>query len=71
MEREYMKGGEFLIADNTASFHARRFYRRAANDRRDTREFVDNEVVPNLPAMEGARLGGGPRTVKKGGRTWA
>jgi alkylation response protein AidB-like acyl-CoA dehydrogenase len=55
MEREYVKGGEFLIADSTT---AEMFTPEDFTDEHrmigDTcREYIDNEVVPNLPALEG------------------
>lgn len=54
MEREYLKGGEFLIAEQTT---AEVFTPEDLNEEQrmigdTTREFVDNEVAPQLPAME-------------------
>jgi len=54
MEREYLKGGEFLIAEQTT---AEVFTPEDLTDEQrmigdTTREFVDNEVAPQLPAME-------------------
>jgi alkylation response protein AidB-like acyl-CoA dehydrogenase len=54
MEKEYMKGGEFLIADQAL---ADVFTPEDLNEEQrmigdTTREFVDNEVQPQLPAME-------------------
>ncbi len=54
MEREYVKGGEFLIADSTT---AEMFTPEDFTDEHrmigDTcREYIDNEVVPNLDALE-------------------
>jgi alkylation response protein AidB-like acyl-CoA dehydrogenase len=53
-QREYLKGGEFLIAEQTT---AEVFTPEDLNDEQrmigdTTREFVDNEVAPQLPAME-------------------
>lgn len=54
MEREYLKGGEFLIAESTAG---EVFTPEDLTDEQrmigdTTKEFVDNEVHPQLPAME-------------------
>jgi len=54
MEKSYLKGGEFLIADQTT---AEVFTPEDLNEEQrmigdTTREFVDNEVAPQLPAME-------------------
>ena len=54
MEKEYVKGGEFLIADQAAS---EVFTPEDLSDEQKmigdtTKEFVDNEVHPQLPAME-------------------
>src|SRR6478672_9840508 len=53
-QREYLKGGEFLIAEQTT---AEVFTPEDLTDEQrmigdTTREFVDNEVAPQLPAME-------------------
>jgi len=55
MEKDYIRGGEFLIADQTAG---EIFTPEDLNEEQrmigdTTREFVDNEVRPNLEAMEG------------------
>jgi alkylation response protein AidB-like acyl-CoA dehydrogenase len=52
MEREYMKGGEFLIADTAEIFTPEDFNDEQKMIGETTREFVDNEVQPNLEAME-------------------
>lgn len=52
MEKEYMKGGEFLIADSTEIFTPEDFSDEQRMIAETTREFVDNEVHPQLPAME-------------------
>src|SRR4030095_15565125 len=54
MEKTYLKGGEFLIAEQTP---AEVFTPEDLTDEQrmigeTTREFVDNEVQPQLPAME-------------------
>jgi alkylation response protein AidB-like acyl-CoA dehydrogenase len=52
MEKEYMKGGEFLIADTVEIFTPEDFTEEHRMIADTTREFVDNEVRPNLEAME-------------------
>jgi alkylation response protein AidB-like acyl-CoA dehydrogenase len=52
MEKEYMKGGEFLIADTAEIFTPEDFTEEHRMIADTTREFVDNEVRPNLEAME-------------------
>jgi alkylation response protein AidB-like acyl-CoA dehydrogenase len=52
MEREYTKGGEFLIAEATDIFTPEDFTEEQRMIGDTTREFVDNEVQPNLDAME-------------------
>ena len=54
MEREYLKGGEFLIAEQTAgeAFTPEEFSEEQRMIGDTTREFVDNEVRPNLEALE-------------------
>ena len=52
MEKAYMKGGEFLIAETTDIFTPEDFTDEQRMIGETTREFVDNEVHPNLPAME-------------------
>jgi len=55
MEREYIRGGEFLIADQTAGevFTPEDLTEEQRMIGDTTRDFVDNEVRPNLEAMEG------------------
>jgi alkylation response protein AidB-like acyl-CoA dehydrogenase len=55
MEREYMKGGEFLIAETPASdvFTPEDFTEEHRMIGETCRDFIDNEVAPNLPALEG------------------
>ena len=52
MEKEYMKGGEFLIAETADVFTPEDFTDEQKMIGETTREFVDNEVRPNLEAME-------------------
>ena len=54
MERDYIKGGAFLIEDRTATeiFTPEDFTEEQRMIGETTREFVDNEVRPNLEAME-------------------
>jgi alkylation response protein AidB-like acyl-CoA dehydrogenase len=54
MEREYLKGGEFLISDPTTAevFTPEDLTEEQRMIGDTTREFVDNEVAPQLPAME-------------------
>lgn len=69
LEKEYLKGGEFLITDQTA---AEIFTPEDFNDEQKmigetTREFIDNEVRPNLEAMEKHNWDIARDLVKKGG----
>lgn len=54
MEKEYVKGGSFLIEDREASeiFTPEDFTEEHKMISETTREFIDNEVVPNLERME-------------------
>jgi alkylation response protein AidB-like acyl-CoA dehydrogenase len=52
MKRDYTKGGEFLIAETAEIFTPEDFTEEQRMIGETTREFVDNEVHPNLPAME-------------------
>src|SRR5215813_5072470 len=54
MERDYIKGGAFLIEDRTPAeiFTPEDFTEEHRMIAETTREFVDNEVRPNLSAME-------------------
>ena len=69
MEKEYMKGGEFLIADSAM---AEVFTPEDLNDEQKmiaetTREFVDNEIWPQLSALENHAWEVARDLVKKGG----
>jgi alkylation response protein AidB-like acyl-CoA dehydrogenase len=54
VQKEYMKGGDFLIADCTTAevFTPEDLTEEQRMIGDTTREFVDNEVAPQLPAME-------------------
>lgn len=67
MEKEYMKGGEFLIADTAEIFTPEDFTEEQKMIGDTTREFVDNEVRPNLEAMENHAWEVARELVKKGG----
>ncbi len=69
MEKEYMKGGEFLIADQAAGeiFTPEDFTDEQRMIGETTREFVDNEIWPQLPALEGHAWEIARELVKKGG----
>ena len=69
MEKEYIRGGEFLIADQTASevFTPEDLTEEQRMIGDTTREFVDNEVRPNLEAMEGHDWAVARELVAKGG----
>jgi alkylation response protein AidB-like acyl-CoA dehydrogenase len=69
MEREYMKGGEFLIAESTMAeiFTPEDLSEEQRMIGETTREFVDNEVAPQLPAMEQHAWEIARELVKKGG----
>src|SRR4029079_11556200 len=67
MEKEYMKGGEFLIAGTTEIFTPEDFTEEQRMIGDTTREFVDNEVRPNLAAMEKHAWEIARELVKKGG----
>ncbi len=73
MEKEYMKGGEFLIADQAASevFTPEDLTDEQRMIGETTREFVDNEVHPQLPAMEGHAWEVARELVAKGGELGA
>src|SRR6478609_4239326 len=53
-QREYLKGGEFLIAEQTTAevFIPEDLTEEQRMIGDTTREFIDNEVQPQLPAME-------------------
>ena len=67
MEKEYMKGGEFLIADTTEIFTPEDFTEEQRMIGETTREFVDNEIQPQLPALEKHAWEIARELVKKGG----
>ncbi len=69
MEKEYMKGGEFLIADSTTAeiFTPEDLTEEQRMIGDTTKEFVDNEVFPQLPAMEQHAWEIARELVKKGG----
>lgn len=69
MEKEYMKGGEFLIADQAAGeiFTPEDFTDEQKMIGETTREFVDNEIWPQLPALEAHAWEIARDLVKKGG----
>jgi alkylation response protein AidB-like acyl-CoA dehydrogenase len=67
MEKEYTKGGEFLIAETTEIFTPEDFTEEQRMIGDTTREFVDNEVRPNLLAMEGHAWEVARELVKKAG----
>jgi len=69
LQKDYMKGGEFLIAEPTS---AEVFTPEDFNDEQKmigdtTREFVDGEVRPNLEALEKHAWEIARELVKKGG----
>lgn len=66
-EKEGMKGGEFLIADTAEIFTPEDFTEEQRMIGDTTREFVDNEVRPNLTAMENHAWEVARELVKKGG----
>jgi alkylation response protein AidB-like acyl-CoA dehydrogenase len=67
MERTYTKGGEFLIADTTDIFTPEDFTEEQRMIGDTTREFIDNEVQPQLPAMEQHAWEVARELVKKAG----
>ena len=69
MEKEYMKGGEFLIADSSPGeiFTPEDFNEEQRMIADTTREFVDNEIWPQLPALENHAWEIARELVKKGG----
>ena len=71
MERDYIKGGEFLISDQTPAevFTPEDFTDEQRMIGDTTREFVDNEVAAESRSDGEARLGGRSRTRQKGRRT--
>jgi alkylation response protein AidB-like acyl-CoA dehydrogenase len=69
LAKEYMKGGEFLIAEPTPAevFTPEDFTDEQRMIADTTREFVDNEVRPNLEAMEKHDWEVARELVRKGG----
>ena len=69
MEKEYMKGGEFLIADTSPAeiFTPEDFNEEQRMIADTTREFVDNEIWPQLPALENHAWEIARDLIKKGG----
>jgi alkylation response protein AidB-like acyl-CoA dehydrogenase len=67
MKREYTKGGEFLIAETTEIFTPEDFTEEQRMIGETTREFVDNEIQPQLPALEKHAWEIARELVKKGG----
>ncbi|QYO68433.1 acyl-CoA dehydrogenase family protein [Leptolyngbya sp. 7M] len=69
MEKEYLKGGEFLIAEQTSAevFTPEDFSDEQKMIGETSREFIDNEVRPNLEAMENHAWEVARELIKKGG----
>ncbi len=67
MEKEYMKGGEFLVAETAEIFTPEDFTDEQRMIADTTREFVDSEVWPQLPAMEQHAWEVARELVKKAG----
>jgi len=69
MEREYIKGGEFLISEGTTAecFTPEDFTDEHKMIAETIREFVDNEVRPNIEAMEKHDWETARRLVKEAG----
>ena len=69
MEKDYIKGGEFLIADQTSAeiFTPEDFTDEQKMIGETTREFVDNEIHPLLPALEKHGWEIARELVQKGG----
>ena len=67
MEKEFMKGGEFLITETADIFTPEDFNDEQRMIGQTTKEFVDNEVHPQLPAMEQHAWEVARDLVKKGG----
>ena len=65
MEREYTKGGEFLIAETSDIFTPEDLTEEQRMIGETTREFVDNEVTPQLPALEQHAWDGGVGTADR------
>src|SRR5688500_11967443 len=69
MEKDFIKGGAFLIEERAASevFTPEDFSEEQRMIGETTREFVDNEVNPQIPAMEKHAWEIARELVKKGG----
>ena len=69
MTKEYMKGGEFLITDQTTTeiFTPEDFTDEHRMIGETTREFCDNEIHPQLPALENHAWEIARELVRKGG----
>lgn len=67
MGREYVKGGEFLISETDEIFTPEDLTDEHRMIGETTRAFVDNEVHPQLPAMEGHAWEIARELVKKAG----
>ncbi len=69
MEREYIKGGEFLISEGTTAtcFTPEDFTEEHKMIGETIREFVDNEVRPNIEAMEKHDWATARRLVREAG----
>ena len=69
LEKEYVKGGEFLITDQTTAeiFTPEDFTDEQKMIAETTREFCDNEIHPQLPALENHAWEIARELVKKGG----
>jgi len=65
--KEYIKGGEFLIAETADIFTPEDFTDEQRMIGETTREFVDNEIWPQLPALENHAWEIARELVKKGG----
>lgn len=69
LEKEYVKGGEFLITDPTTAevFTPEDFTDEHRMIGETTREFCDNEIQPQIAALEGHNWEIARELVKKGG----
>lgn len=67
MEKEYMKGGEFLIAETDNIFTPEDFNDEQRMIGETTKEFVDNEIYPQLSALEKHAWEIARELIKKGG----
>jgi alkylation response protein AidB-like acyl-CoA dehydrogenase len=69
MEKTYFRGGEFLIAEQSTAeiFTPEDLTEEHRMIGETTREFVDNEVQPQLPAMEGHAWEVARELIKKAG----